>query len=271
MNKKRGIIAGMSSELIKSIIGMFFSCIVAFADEVPTGGSNSSEGDTPKPTPTINYEDLIAKARKEEKEKQYKAIEKLKTQVSTMTEQHNTDLLRIGELEKQVKTAEEKLTNANKGDSEEVTTLKAEIKTLKGEKETLEKKVSDYEKQPIVKREDIEAELRTQLEAEYEVKTYKVTKLAELKDQILVPELVMGDTKEAIDASIKSALDRSAEIRKSLGITDDGKSSKKRTPKTPANPSVSKIQDTDVSLERLATMDVRSPEYAELRKQLGLH
>ena len=271
MIKKRGIIAGMSSELIKSIIGMLvFPCTIsAFAEEASADDSNSGDGDTPKPT--INYEDLIAKARKEEKEKQYKAIEKLKTQVSALTEQHNTDLLRIGELEKQVKTAEEKLTNANKGDSEEVVTLKAEIKTLKGEKETLEKRVSEYEKQPVVKREDIEAELRTQLEAEYEVKTYKVTKLAELKDKILVPELVIGDTKEAIDASIKSALDRSAEIRKSLGITEDTPKPNKRTPKTPANPSVSKIQDTDVSLERLATMDVRSPEYAELRKQLGLH
>jgi len=271
MNKKRGIIAGMSNELIKSIIGVsVFPCIIsAFADEVPSDDDNSGEDVTPR-TPAINYEDLIAKARREEKEKQYKALEKLKTQISTMTEQHNKDLLRIGELENQVKAAEEKLTKAKSGDSEEVTALKGEITTLKGEKEALEKKVAEYEKQPVVKREDIEAELRKQFEAEYEVKTYKVTKLAEFKDQILVPELVIGDTKEDIDASIQSALERSAEIRKSLGITDDGKSSKKRTPKTPANPSVSKIQDTDVSLERLATMDVRSPEYAELRKQLGL-
>ena len=93
--------------------------------------------------------------------------------------------------------------------------------------------------------------------------------MAELKDDILVPELVMGTTKEEIDASIQSALDRSAEIKKNLGISTDKKQTK-RTPKSPANPSVSSVQDNEVSLERLATMDVRSKEYAELRKQLGL-
>ena len=51
----------------------------------------------------------------------------------------------------------------------------------------------------------------------------------------------------------------------------NAKTKKKTTPKTPANPSSSSVQDKDISLERLATMDVRSPEYAELRKQLGLH
>ena len=116
-----------------------------------------------------------------------------------------------------------------------------------------------------------EAEVRAELEKEYEVKTYKVEKMAEYKDDILVPELVMGTTKEEIDASIQSALERSKQIRESLGISDGTKPKKKTTPKTPANPSSSSVQDKDISLERLATMDVRSPEYAELRKQLGLH
>ena len=90
----------------------------------------------------------------------------------------------------------------------------------------------------------------------------------ELKDDILVPELVMGSTKEEIDASIQSALERSAKIKESLGITKDGK--QKRTPKTPSNPSVSGIQDKEISLEYLASLDVSSPEYAKVRKQLGL-
>ena len=113
MRKNCGIIAGMSNETVKKIISTI--SLKAFADE---GGE--PDGAEPKTTPTINYEDLIAKARKEEKEKQYKAIEKLKTQANTLTEQHNNDLLKIADLEKQLKDANDKLTTAGKGDSEEV-------------------------------------------------------------------------------------------------------------------------------------------------------
>ena len=262
MRKNCGIIAGMSSEAIKKVIETF--SMKAFAE-----GDDTSGGDDGVKTPTINYEDLIAKARKEEKEKQYKTIEKLKAQVNTLTEQHNGDLLKIADLEKQLQDANEKLTKAGSGDSEEVKTLKETIKNLTADKENLDKKVKEYESKKPVDREEIVAEVKAELEAEYEVKTYKATKMAELKDDILVPELVFGNSKEEIDASIQSALERSAEIKKNLGISTD-KKQEKRTPKSPANPSVSRVQDTQVSIERLATLDVRSPEYAELRKQLGL-
>lgn len=269
MRKNRGIIAGMSNEAIKKVIEAI--SLRAFADEGadPDDNSGADGGEGAKTTPTINYEDLIAKARKEEKEKQYKTIEKLKGQIATLTEQHNNDLLVKADLEKQLKEANDKLTTAGSGDSEEVKTLKETIKSLEKDKADLDKKVKDYEANKPVSREEVEAEVRAELEAEYEVKTYKATKMAELKDDILVPELVMGTTKEEIDASIQSALDRSAEIKKNLGISTDKKQTK-RTPKSPANPSVSSVQDSEVSLERLATMDVRSKEYAELRKQLGL-
>ena len=269
MRKNRGIIAGMSNEAIKKVIEAI--SLRAFADEGadPDDNSGADGGEGAKTTPTINYEDLIAKARKEEKEKQYKTIEKLKGQIATLTEQHNNDLLVKADLEKLLKEANDKLTTAGSGDSEEVKTLKETIKTLEKDKADLDKKVKDYEANKPVSREEVEAEVRAELEAEYEVKTYKATKMAELKDDILVPELVMGTTKEEIDASIQSALDRSAEIKKNLGISTDKKQTK-RTPKSPANPNVSSVQDSEVSLERLATMDVRSKEYAELRKQLGL-
>ena len=265
MRKNSGIIARMRNEAIKKIIDEVIS-LKAFADEGGEPGSNGGEGEGGK-TPTINYEDLIAKARKEEKEKQYKSIEKLKSQVNTLTEQHNNDLLKVADLEKKLQEANDKLTKAGSGDSEELKTLKESVKTLEKEKKDLEDKVKDFESKKPVSREEVEAEVRAELEAEYEVKTYKATKMAELKDDILVPELVFGNTKEEIDSSIQSALERSAEIKKNLGISEKHS---KRTPKSPSNPSVNSVQDTEVSLEKLATMDVRSPEYAELRKQLGL-
>ena len=267
MRKNRGIIMGMSNETIKKVIGNV--SLKVFADEgnpADDGGNPTNDGGT---TPTINYEDLIAKARKEEKDKQYNTIEKLKTQIDTLTGQHNADLLKIAGLEKDLQTSNEKLSKVDSGDSEQVKTLKETINTLTGERDELDKKVKDYESKKPVSREEVETEIRAELEAEYEVKTYKTTKLLELKDDILVPELVMWTTKEEIDNSIQSALERSAEIKKNLGISDD-KKAQKRTPKSPANPSTSSVQEKEVSLERLATMDVRSPEYAELRRQLGL-
>ena len=267
MRKNSGIIARMRNEAIKRIIDEAVS-LKAFADEGGEPDSNGGEGEGEGgKTPTINYEDLIAKARKEEKEKQYKSIEKLKSQVNTLTEQHNNDLLKVADLEKKLQEANDKLTKAGSGDSEEVKTLKESVKTLEKEKKDLEDKVKDFESKKPVSREEIEAEVRAELEAEYEVKTYKATKMAELKDDILVPELVFGNTKEEIDSSIQSALERSAEIKKNLGISEK---QSKRTPKSPSNPSVNSVQDKEISLEKLATMDVRSPEYAELRKQLGL-
>lgn len=263
MRKNCGIIAGMSNEKIKKIIEAV--TLSAFAEETPSTEDNGGEGAKP---PVINYEDLIAKARKEEKDKQYKTIEKLKEQIATLTEQHNNDLLKIADLDKQLKDAKDQLTKAGSGDSEEIKTLKATIKTLEKEKEDLDKKVKEFEAKPPVNREEVEAEVRADLEAEYEVKTYKATKMAEHKDDILVPELVFGNTKEEIDASIQSALERSAEIKKNLGVGDKKKD--KRTPRTPSNPSVSGIQDKEISIEYLATLDVSSKEYAEVRKQLGL-
>lgn len=260
MKKNCGIVVGMSNEAIKKRIIEAFS-LKALAEEGEGGTEQSIV------TPSINYEDLIAKARKEEKEKQYKTIEKLKTQINTLTEQHNSDLLKVAELEKQLQEANTKLTTAGSGDSEEVKTLKETIKTLEKEKADLDKKVKEFESKTPVDRDEVVAEVKAELEKEYEVKTYKAEKMAELKNDILVPELVFGNTKEEIDASIQSALERSAEIKKNLGFTDKPN---KRTPKSPANPSVSKVQDNQVSLERLATMDVRSPEYAQLRKELGL-
>lgn len=265
MNSNCGIILEVGcGGIIKKLIGMMIS-FNAFADEGSEGEVEGEEGAS-KSAPSINYEDLIAKARKEEKEKQYKVIEKLKGQVNTLTEQHNQDLLVKANLEKQLEEAKTKLSKAGTGDTEEIKALKETIASLEKTNKTLEEQVKSLEGVKPVSREEVEAEIRAELETEYEVKTYKATKLAELKDELLVPELVFGTTKEEIDNSIQSALGRSAEIKKSLGYD----SKPKRTPKTPSNPGVNTFQDREVSLERLATMDVRSPEYSELRKKLGL-
>jgi chromosome segregation ATPase len=268
MRNHRDSIVELGRETIKTFIEHF--SLNAFADE--TDGNTApaesdkggDEGSSKSQAPAINYEDLIAKARKEEKDKQYKAIEKLKGQINTLTEQHNNDLLKIAGLEEQVKTANDNLAKVGTNDSQEVENLKNTIADLQKKNKDLEEQVKN-----TVSREEVEKEIRAELETEYEVKTYKAEKLAELKDEILVPELVYGDTKEEIDASIAKAKERSAEIRNRLGYTPNPDSNA-RTPKSPANPSVSRVQDNKSALDKLATLDVRSPEYAKLRSELGL-
>ena len=152
------------------------------------------------------------------------------------------------------------------GDSEVEKELKNTVKALEKEKEELSEKVKKLEENKPVSREEVEKEVRAELESEYEVKTYKAEKMAELKDDILVPELVMGTTKEEIDASIQSALERSAEIKKNLGYSEK----KKRTPKSPSDPVIDGVQSKEISMDYLATLDVGSKEYMEVRKQLGL-
>lgn len=273
---KRGIIVetNCSNVNVKKNFKDFFSTVSrslvlnVHADE--EGGDEPKDGDEPKNTPTINYEDLISKARKEEKDKQYKTIDKLKGQIETLTKQHNEDLLKIGQLEEDLKTANSKLQTAGQGDSEEIKTLKDTISTLNKEKSDLENKIKDIEDNTVT-REELENEIRTELEAEYTTKTYRAEKMAELKDEILVPELVIGNTVEEIDASIEVALEKSKSIREKLGIVDgQPKSPQGRTPKTPSNPSMSRVQDSQFSMEYIAGLDVSSPEYAEFRKQMGL-
>lgn len=253
MYRNRGIKAEISNVVKKLII------FKAFAEE-------PVKSDT---TQTVNYEDLIAKARKEEKDKQFKNIERYKTQVETLTSQHNSDILRIAELEKLLTEANDKATKAGSGESEALTALRNEANSLKSENETLKQQMEEI-KTNTVSREELEKEIRDKFEAEYAVKTYKAQKLAELKDDILIPDLVVGNTVEEIDKSIEEVLKKSEEIKTKLGVSCNKKKSDTRTPKAPANPTISPMQDKEISIEYLASLPVNSDEYKEVRKKLGL-
>ena len=248
--------------------------LVAFADEKPEEGKEEKEEPSAS-APTINYEDLITKARMDEKNKQYNKIKKLQEQVEDLTKKQNELLLKVGSLEQEKDEAERKLTEAKSGDNEEVKTLKAEIDKLKGELESAKKKVTELESVEPVDRDAVEKEVREAVEKEYEVKLYRQEVLAPYaNDKTVVTDLVFGETKEAIDASLKAALERSKEIKSSLGLTLDGSEDKRKTSRTPvsgANPSVATGGGmSNSSMEQLAKLDPRSKEYAELRRKLGM-
>ena len=233
--------------------------LTAFAEENTEPPKN--EGNT------MNFEQLIAQARREEKEKLYPQIEKLKAQAEVLTKQVNEALLAKGAAEKELADLKE---SQKKGDSEEVTKLKAQVEALKSDNENLKKNTVSEE------------DLRKKLEDEYQVKLYAKDKLAENKDKILsvFAEKVVGNTKEEIDLAIEKVIASSDEIRKELGVEDKKKSEKKdskdnkennsqNNPPAP-NPQGGEGEKGKFDLEYIQSLDPRSEEYAKWRKSVGL-
>ena len=202
--------------------------------------------ETSTPQPTVNFEDLIANARKQEKDKLYPQIKKLEEEKKKLVEKNNQHLLTIGEKDARIKELE-LLTNSDSV-SERETALQNEIESLKTTIANMEKDAISVE------------EIESSIRAEYEVKLYREQKLREIGDTV-IPELIMGTTKEEIDASIVASQERFNQIsNKILGSV--------QVPV--ANVSTSSFQSKDLKLEDIANLDPRSPEYVQLRAKLGL-
>lgn len=220
-------------------------------------GEDKDEPDTTKDkeevsTPQINYEDLISKARKEEKDKLYPKITALEKEKNDLIEKHNNSLLSIGELQTKLEEAQKVSDSSKGGVDKEVVDLKQAL----AEKETELKNINETTEDINV----VEERIRKEVEAEYEVKLYREQKLNEAQGNI-IPELVIGGTKEEIDVSIAHSQNRFNEIvNKTISGVDI----------PPANASTSKIGGTEYKMSDLANMDPSSPEYAELRSKIGL-
>ena len=235
-------------------------------DEKEDEGETEDEGER---TPPLNYEDLIAKARSEEKKKLYPQIEDLKNKIKVLTEKNNDYLMNTAALEQKVKDLTTQATTAGQGDPQEVLDLKAKLKDALEISEKLQKQVDDFS-------EVDEAALRTTIEAEvegrYEVKLYRLQELQKAGDDILVPELVVGDTKEEIDTSIVAAKTRTDELRTKLGGTAGTKTDTKtqKKPSNPSNPPDKGGQGKEFDLDYIANLDPGSKEYKEWREKAGI-
>lgn len=277
MCKKRGF--NVAGNLVSNVLKSFVSrvALVASADEGDTNDTTNNttgEGDSQtndgEKKPSINFEDLVSKARQDEKNKQRGKIDRLTAQVNELTEKNNTLMLKVGELESNLAEAEKKLTQASSGDSEEVKTLKAEIENLKSSLDSANKELKQFKDTPPVDRDALEKEIREEVQKEYEINLYRIEKIAPyVNDKTFVSELVVGDTKEAIDTSFEAALERSKEMKQSLGFKADGTPDNRRTPKATGNPA-SQPTGGD-GIKALADINPRTnpEEYAKLRSQLG--
>lgn len=248
--------------LFKWLISALSVC--AYADE---GTATPNAGAEPTSPPPVNFEALIAQARKEEKDKLYPQITKLKAEKESLTTSLNNLLLENGALKEELEKL--KSTSAVKPeDSEVYKALQTKFDELTAENETLKKAPN-------------EAEIRKQLEAEYEVKLYRNEQLEKNKGEILsmLTEDIKGTTKEEIDAAIAAAKEKTLSVKKDLGLVDDkgnpivtnttapSKEPVKRVPQVaPAENNGAETFDA----EYVRNLDPRSAEYAEFRKKMGL-
>jgi hypothetical protein len=237
----------------KNFYGRISRCLFlnVFADEAkPDENSNKDEGDKTPPAPVvINYEDLIAKARKEEKEKLYGKIKQYETEIGELTKKNNENILLVAQKDEEIKKLTTQL--GSKEESKELKDLRSENEKLKIE--------LDKAKKETPKAEEISKKVREEVEAEYEVKLYRTEKIHSASGKI-IPELVTGTTKEEIDQTFDIAKKRFEDIVKT--------NTQSNMP--PVSSTSSNVNTKKYTLDDLRSVDPRSPEYAKIRKELGL-
>lgn len=246
-------------------------CIHAHADEEPPVVVTPAPLDSAPPA--IDIETLLARVRKEEKDKLYGEIKKLKDENLAYKGKIESYVLSIGSYQTEAEKLHAEIDKLKTAPGEAEKALQAEIDKLKTELDEAKKNTPD------------EKALREQIAAEYEVKAYQKDKLTENKDNILssFASDVKGSTKEEIDASIAAAIEKTVQIKKDLGLLDaDGNpvnaptkpnptkkdANNKKTPPVAA-PAATVTEEFDSDYIR--SLDPRSPEYAEFRKKMGLH
>lgn len=248
MKKNCVLIAGIKSYLLKSALNFIKP---VFADE-------PNEGDKPP----INYEQLIAQARKEEKDKLYPQIEKLKKENGDMVTKLNDALLSCANLQKKVDEL-----SSQSGNSAEI---EKELKKTKAQVEVLETENTKLKEQ--VEKAPKEDEIVKRLKDEYEVKDYLRQSLAEHGKDILkvFQSDVKGNTKEEVDASIQDAIKRSEEVREEVGVKKEKdkkiEPTKAKRPKSATPPDYSNFEEIDP--EYVRSLDPSSEEYKEFRKKV---
>lgn len=220
----------------------------------PDGGVQDPAPNTPPPAqPNIDFESLIAKARKEEKEKLYPEITKLKEEVEKKVARINELLLAIGEKDEIIsqkdKEIKELKNNSKKSDSQEVKDLNIKITELENKLAEKDKEISAIK-----------------------LASYKDKKIAEAGGE-LIPELVTGNSEEEIDLAVEKAKERYREIVSKIASQQSTKPQNSNNI-PPANPNTSAFTNSQVNTQSLIGLNLMTPEgraeYEKIRKQMGL-
>lgn len=212
---------------------------------------NGEPANAPQSQQTINFEDLVSKARAEEKAKLYPKIQKLESDNTTLVEKNNNLLLELGKKDSEISTLRDQLTKTESANGVQES---AKVKELQDTITQLQSQIQDMESSKV----DVEA-LTNQIKGEYDVLLYREQRLREVGD-VVIPELISGKTKEEIDASIEVSKARFSEITSKYVPTHQSI--------PPVNVNTSKLSMKDLSTEDI--MKMSQQEWAEKRKLLGL-
>ena len=204
------------------------------------------EQDTPKPSGSVNFEDLVSKARAEEKAKLYPQIEKLK-------KDKNDLLLVVAERDKKISDLEKELKKA----TSETTKYKTELEDGTKTNQTVQELTLQYS-QLEKEYEDLQSKYDTEIQ-NLKVNSFREKQIA-LAGGEIIEELVQGSTEEEVLASVEVAKQRYADIQaKALANV--------QMPR--ANPSSASMKIfADKSIDEIASMS--NEEYKEYRKQLNI-
>jgi DNA repair exonuclease SbcCD ATPase subunit len=232
-------------------------------ESLNTNTNANNGGNEPSKTPpvsTINYEDLIAKARTEEKNKLYPEIEKFKAQVDEKVTKINELLISIATRDEDLKSKDAEINKLQ----EEITVLKEEgVKGMEKDKtvEELQKKVSALEKTLQDKDNEI-ASVKTQ----YELKEYRAEKIKDVDETVY--DLVTGNTKEEIDASVEKA--KAFYDKVASKFTQNNQNTQTNNPPLSSQipPVNTNILGDFANIDDQAIRNMSPKEYAEYRKTL---
>ena len=255
---------GFNAEKIMKLLNMrnVVRTYNVFADEDPNAGGDPKVGTPTQPVPSqtpVNFEQLIAKAREEEKNKLYPTIEKLKAENSTYMQSHNDDLIAIATKDKEIERLNSEIktlqSQIDGKESEALKSLKKELKAAQDELQTLKDSAPNID--------ELRENIRNEIKAEYDLKFYREKKIQEANGKI-IPELVSGNTEEEINASVEKSMARYNEIVGAVTPTPNVNPTL-----NPANPSGTPLKTTSDAMKTLLELDPLSKEYAEARKALG--
>ena len=213
--------------------------------QVQQGDNKTTKKDDPKPSGIVNFEDLIAKARKEERDKLYPELNKYKEKVNSL-------MLVIAERDSEIADLKKELEEAKKENAKLQENVEKGVKTNKTISE-LTTTISVLERQL----EELQAKYDADVTA-LKLEAFKKEKIAEAGGE-LIPELVTGNSEEEIIASIELAKQRYQEIiQKAV----------QNVQMPAANPNQNVIQLKEKSIDEISSMTPQ--QWAEYRKQLGL-
>lgn len=203
---------------------------------------------------SIDFESLIAKARKEEKEKLYPEITRLKEELEKKVTRINELLLAIGEKDEIISQKEKEIkdlgSNSKKSESQEVKDLKIKIADLENKLSEKDGEISSIK-----------------------LDSYKQSKMAEAGGEI-IPELVTGSSEEEIDLAIEKAKARYKEIISKVTTTVNNSNLQSSNSIPPVNPNTGNLDKGASTAMNLSGIDMMTAEgraeYNRLRVQLGM-